>query len=181
MKRTILCFLVLATVPALSQSANRNIPANPQAPPFALSQTQVFSMEGLEAGNTACEVNIVKASFERSARVMRVVAGVRQTSTPSLSFEMKNLSARRVESVDLMARIKVKDSIYQLDSVMREFPIHLTNIEGTQRLPLVDSALGFDSLAVEQVTFADGTTWKPQHRLACAYRPSGVNQLVELK
>jgi hypothetical protein len=166
MKRKMWCLLMLAAVPALGQTAR-----NPSAVQPQNSQMNLYRVP--EQMQTGCEVNVMKVSFERPARYMPVAANVREGTAPSLTLELKNLSTRKVRSVDLMAYIKVKDSIYDLDSTTREFPIHVTGSEGSQRLKLVESAVGFETVAVEQVNFADGTSWKPEHRLACAYRSAG--------
>jgi hypothetical protein len=164
MKRIFLGLLVFAVVPALGQSGS-----NSTKP----STSQIDLTRGPEQLQTGCEVHVLNVSFERPARFMPVTARVRESDAPSLTLELQNFSTRKVSSVDLVGFIKVKDSIYNLDSTTREFPIHVTGAEGKQRMQLVESAVGFDSVAVEQVNFADGTSWKPEHRLACAYRSAG--------
>ena len=166
MKRMMLYLLVMAAVPALSQSAPNPSLSQPQNSQMNLSRVR-------EQVQTGCEVNVLNVSFERPARYMPVTANVRGLAAPSLTLELKNLSTKKIRSVDLMGYIKVKDSIYDLDSTTREFPIHVSGSEGRQRLQLVESAVGFETVAVEQVNFADGTSWKPEHRLACAYRSAG--------
>jgi hypothetical protein len=182
MKRVILCFLVLATVPALSQTSHGSFRFDPQAPPFGTANqlpTLVFTDPGvfLASAGTRCEVNILQVSFVQPVRVM-AVAGASSMREPSLSVWIENNSGKKVQAVDLLARIKVKDSIYQLDSTTREFPIHLASGEDTQRLQLADSAVGLESLLIRQVTYEDGTTWKPEHRLACSYRPPLASRVV---
>jgi hypothetical protein len=122
--------------------------------------------------SAGCEVKVLKVAFERPARFMRV-DGAMRPKAPSLSVELGNHSARKVKSIDLVVRVLVKDDIYQLDSTPREFPIHLGSIDGVQRLEMGDAVMAVDSVALEQVTYADGTTWRPAHRLACGYRAPG--------
>jgi hypothetical protein len=90
-----------------------------------------------------------------------------------------------IASVDLVARVKVKESVYQLDSVTRSIPLHLadreassSDREGMQRLQLAESVLGFESVAIQQVTYADGSIWKPESAHVCGYRSPGGSMRV---
>jgi hypothetical protein len=143
---------------------------DPQSMPrLQIGEPNFASPDFASAG---CEVNVLKVSFERPARFMRVAGAVRPKA-PSLSVELGNHSARKVKSIDLVVRVLVKDDIYQLDSTPREFSIHLGSINGVQRLEMADAVMAVDSVALEQVIYADGTTWRPPHRLACGYRAPG--------
>ncbi len=168
MKLFPLSLLVLTALPVVCQTSHR---------PFIIDRSAApFNAEQMPA---SCEVDIVKVSFERPSRFMLISSGPRASSAPSLSVELENHSSKKVAALDLMARIKVKDSIYQLDSITREFPVHLTSGEGVQRLELVKNAVGFDSLAIQRVTYADGTHWQPEHRLACTYQGAGTMQIAK--
>jgi hypothetical protein len=130
--------------------------------------------------SASCEETIVKASFDRPVRLLPVagqpasaIAKPQLNRPPALNFELKSLSAKPIAAVDLMGRIKVKLSLYQLDSITREISIHLSSAEGSQRYTLSEFAVGFDSLYVTQVMYEDGTFWRPAHRFACGYQNSG--------
>ncbi len=172
MKRLTLCLLVLTAVPVLAQSSQHTFIVDNAAAPFNIT---TFA----EHMAAPCEVNIVKVSFERPSRFMLITSGPHASSAPSLSVELQNHSSKKVVALDLLARIKVKDSIYQLDSVTREFPVHLTSGEGVQRLELVKNAVGFDSLGIQRVTYADGSQWQPEYRLACTYQGAGTMQIAK--
>jgi hypothetical protein len=190
MKRTLLSLLMLTTIPALGQSS----PGNTKPAPFAQSeQARTFALQAPDfsqltlqgpqfgqANAEDCEVNVLHASFDRPARVMRVasqdasvIGKNRSSAAPSLSVQLKSSSNKPIASVNLLARIKLKESIYQLDSVTRSFPLTLNSTSGQQRFKLIESALGLESLTIEQVTYTDGTTWKPEHRNSCGYRSTG--------
>ncbi len=167
MKLAILSILVLATVPVLSQNSNGKSLANPSSSSQADLETYAHNPE---IDMRRCEVKVLQASFDRPARMMQVASGA--WSTPSLSVQLEDDSAKAIQAVDLVAVLKVKESIYQLDSTTLELPLHLRSIEGTQRLHVVESAVGFDSLLIAQVTYRDGTTWRPTHKRACGYYSS---------
>lgn len=169
MKRLTVCLLFLTALPAFCQTSPRTFIFDKPSGWVTLTELSV----------AGCEVNIVKVSFERPSRFLLVSSGARASGAPSLSVELANHSTKKVVALDLLARIKVKDSLYQLDSVSREFPVHLTSGEGVQRLDLVKNAVGFDSLAIQRVTYADGTSWQPEHRLACTYQGAGTMQIAK--
>lgn len=153
MKPILLIFLALATVPALSQSFTPNLEST-----------------------AACEVNVVHASFDRPGGMMRIssqeadaVARDHASKAPSITVQLHSSSGKPVQSISVTARIKVKNSIYQLDSFTRDFPLTFISTESEQRLQLAQSALGLVSLTIDQVTYNDGTTWRPEHRAACGY------------
>lgn len=130
--------------------------------------------------SAACEETIVKASFDRPGRLVLLadepasaIAKPQPNRPPALNFELKSQSTKFIAAVDLVGRIKVKLSPYQLDSITREISIHLSSAEGSQHYTLAESAVGFDSLYVTQVMYEDGTFWRPQHRFACGYRNPG--------
>lgn len=174
MKLTILVILMLATSTVLSQNSTSKSPLNPPSASQADLETFVHNPEMDMRG---CEVKVVQASFDRPARMMRVASGA--WSTPSLSVQLEDDGAKAIEGVDLVAVLKVKESIYELDSTTREFSLHVRGTEGTQQLHVVESAVGFDSLLIEQVTYRDGTTWRPAHRRACGYYSSAASRVAK--
>jgi len=153
MKLTTLSIFVLATTTALSQNSTSKFPVNPEA--ASQADLETFGLHNPEIEMRDCEVKVMQASLERPAGMMLVSNG--EWTTPSLSVRLEEQSAKAIEAVDLVALLKVKDSIYQLDSTTREFRLHMSGSESTQ-LHVAESAVGFDSLLIEQVTYRDGTT-----------------------
>jgi len=191
MKRTLISLLFLATLPALGQQTQNQ--SQPQSRPktFVLNSPEsfgeavtVFPGEASvlpENSSAKCEESIVHASFNRPARFMLVAASnednEHKAAPPVLSVQVANHNTKPVKAVDLIARLKVKENRYQLDSVTREYPLHLSKGEGSEQLQLVESAVGFIDLSIEQVTYSDGTTWKPEQR-ACSFRSTGGSVLI---
>ncbi len=176
MKLAILSILVLATFPALSQNSSSKIPASP--PSASQADLDSFVRHNPEIDMQGCEVKVALASFDRPVRMMQVASS--GGSAPSLSVQLEDDSEKAIEAVDLVAVLKVKENIYQLDSTERDFPLHVSSVEGTQRLHVVEAAVGFDSLLIKQVTYRDGTLWKPAHKRACGYYSSrSIEQIAK--
>jgi hypothetical protein len=131
-------------------------------------------MNGMDVNGVAkapvssCEVSVVHAAFERPARLMRT-AGTGSKTTPSLSLEFSNRSGKAIASVELVAEIKVKRSVYQLDSRTEDFAFRLTGVDGPQREWLSQAALGLTGLTIRKVSYADGSSWEPKNKHTCAY------------
>jgi len=139
-----------------------------------------------EAGQEDCPVRIVNASFGRPAQLM-LTGKTKADSGPTLHLDYRNLSGKDIESVMLIGWIKVKESPYQLDSVTHPFHLELSRkallakgVQATQTLNLANNALGLDRLELLQVTYADGTTWKPEPR-SCVYNNAGGMERAEAR
>jgi hypothetical protein len=140
------------------------------------------------AGNSqrGCPVRIVNASFERPAQLV-LTAHAPGEDAPTLRLGYRNFSGKDIESVVLTGWIKVKDSLYQLDSVSRPFALQLsrkerlkTNIQSTQALRLATNAIGVDRIELAQVNYSDGSTWEPA-RMNCVYRYRGNTEQADAR
>ena len=137
-------------------------------------------LEHSSSAQTGCPVQIVNASFDRPAELM-LTARSRADSAPTLRLDYRNFSGKDIESVVLTGWIKVKDSPYQLDSVTHSVQLDLSrkgllgkDVQATQALKLSANAIGFDRIELSQVTYVDGTTWKPQRN--CVYANVGSSE-----
>ncbi len=137
-------------------------------------------MEHVVSNQTGCPVQIVNASFDRPAELM-LTARSRAESAPTLRLDYRNFSGKDIESVVLTGWIKVKDNPYQLDSVTHSVQLDLSrkallgkDVQATQALKLAANAIGFDRIELSQVTYVDGTTWKPQRN--CVYANVGSTE-----
>ncbi len=137
-------------------------------------------LENMTSHQAGCPVQIVAASFDRPAELM-LTAHSRAESAPTLRLDYRNFSGRDIESVVLTGWIKVKDSPYQLDSVSHSVQLELSrkallgkDVQATQALKLAGNAIGFDRIELSQVTYADGTAWKPERK--CVYANAGSTE-----
>ena len=137
-------------------------------------------LEHVVSNQTGCPVQIVDASFDRPAELM-LTAHSRAESAPTLRLDYRNFSGKDIESVVLTGWIKVKESPYQLDSVTHSVQLDLSrkgllgkDVQATQALKLSANAIGFDRIELSQVTYVDGTTWKPQRN--CVYANVGSTE-----
>jgi hypothetical protein len=177
MKRLATFLLLLTTIPALSQSAKPAFRYDPQVAQDS-SRKFVFDLSNPPAQIAAsCEVSVAKATFDRPAQLM-LTSGAPVQKKPSVHLEIANKSGREIAWVALLAQIKVKDNVYQVDSRTEEFTLRLTAVNGPQRKWLSQNAVGLDSLSVAEVTYTDGTSWRPKSSSACAYPFPGGSMRV---
>jgi hypothetical protein len=139
--------------------------------------TDAADLENMISSQAGCPVQIVSASFDRPAELM-LTSHSRADNGPTLRLDYRNFSGKDIESVALTGWIKVKDSPYQLDSVSHSAQLELSrrsllgkDVQATQALKLAANAIGFDRIELSQVTYADGTSWKPQRK--CVYANAG--------
>jgi hypothetical protein len=163
-----------AAIPVIGQAPGRTFQYDAQAgsdKAFVFDHRRTDAAEG-----NACEVSIVSAAFDRPARMM--LTSRTKGTAPSLRLELENHSDKAIVSIDVAARVKVKDSVYQLDSVERDLRLHLGRGDGWQRLQLAESAVGFAGLTIAQVTYADGSVWRPESGHACGFANHGGTERV---
>jgi len=156
--------------------------------PVTIGQMQGLLVQSADAADlenrigsqAGCPVQIVNASFDRPAEFM-LTARSRANSAPTLRLDYRNFSGKDIESVVLTGWIKVKGSPYQLDSVTHSVRLDLSrqallgkDVQATQALKLSANAIGFDRIELSQVTYVDGTTWKPQRN--CVYANVGSTE-----
>jgi hypothetical protein len=139
-----------------------------------------IDLEHIVSNQSGCPVQIVDASFERSAELM-LTSRSRTESGPTLRLDYRNFSGKDIELVVLTGWIKVKGSPYQLDSVSHSVQLELSrkmllgkDAQATQALKLASNAIGFDRIELSQVMFADGTTWRLQRK--CVYANAGSTE-----
>ncbi len=156
--------------------------------PASLGQLQglvqgpgAVDLEHTNSNQAGCPVQIVNASFDRPAELM-LTARSRADGAPTLRLDYRNFSGKDIQSVVLTGWIKVKDSPYQLDSVSHSVQLDLSrkallgkDVQATQALKLSANAIGFDRIELSQVTYADGTAWKPERR-SCVYSNIGSDR-----
>ncbi len=122
-----------------------------------------------------CPVQIANASFDRPAELV-LAAQTRLDRGPTLHLDYQNHSGKDIDSVVLTGWLKVKESPYQLDAVVRPFDLKLSrkallgkDVQAAEALKVAANAIGLDRLELSQVFYADGTTWKAERR-NCVYR-----------
>ena len=168
MQRLLLLSLLLATLPAFGQTPKPTFRYDPQITP---DRPRTFTLDTNTLPSiipASCEVWVTRASFERPARLM-LTSGATTQTRPSLSMELSSQSGKAIEFVELVARLKIKESPYDLDSITTDLIVRLSSTDGPQREWLRESALGLVDLTVHRVRYADGTIWQPANDRACSY------------
>jgi hypothetical protein len=135
-------------------------------------------LENFNSTQAGCPVQIVNASFDRTAQLM-LTGNTQIDSGPKLHLDYRNSSGKDIESVVFTGWIKVKDTPYQLDSVTHPFQLELSpktlRGEGAKAFRLVSNAIGFDRIELAQVKYADGTAWRPKQQ-SCVYANMGTSE-----
>jgi hypothetical protein len=117
-----------------------------------------------------CPVQIVNASLDRPAEMV-LTAETHRDSGPTLHLNYENWSGKDIDSVVLTGWLKVKESPYQLDAVVRPFSLTLSrkallgkDVQAAAAMKVAAAAIGLDRVELSQVFYSDGTTWKAEQR-----------------
>jgi hypothetical protein len=106
----------------------------------------------------------------------------------SLDLEFRNASGKEIRSMEISARILVKRSIYDLD-YLPAIRLYLTaygtkSVDATfaqvRRLSLPEDIHPtlVEGITLEQVIFADSTTWTSGGNQYCGFSPSQMLQVA---
>ncbi|HEX3987615.1 MAG TPA: hypothetical protein VHX13_13525 [Acidobacteriaceae bacterium] len=135
---------------------------------------------------TGCPVVLTEAHLNWPATYLPVTAA-EKASEPNLALGFQNSSGKAIQSASITARFMGKASKYQLDA--SAFELHLT-FSGTDsadktaeqmreiRLPEKMYAYGVTRIAMDEVTFADGTLWTSVGHTNCAMNVSGSTERI---
>jgi hypothetical protein len=117
-----------------------------------------------------CPVQIVNASLDRPAELV-LTAQTRGDSVPTLHIHYENSSGKDIDSVVVTGWLKVKESPYQLDAIVRPFALTLSrkallgkDVQAAEALRVAANAIGLDRVELSQVFYRDGTSWKAEQR-----------------
>jgi hypothetical protein len=106
---------------------------------------------------------------------------------PGIDLHFRNASGKEIRSVEINAEFLAKESIYDLRA--KKIDLHLS-AQGTQNidetlehlrhlpLPARTHPVVLNHIALEQVTFTDGSVWSPAKDDACGFSPNGSQQIV---
>ena len=118
----------------------------------------------LQAG---CPVVMTSAHLNWPASYLPVTSAEKTTS-PNLALRFSNRSGKPIRSVSITARFLTKQDIYRLDATAFDLRLTLSDVDSAGeaaeqlreiRLPEKMHAYGVTRIALEQVTFTDGTFW----------------------
>ena len=201
MKLPALLLLAVATSTCAAQSATsfQATPSRGESSNVGIVDDQALSRAATAAAKAATLTELRKLADrvnQTNCPVVLTSAGLtpylmlvdasRDPSGNSLDLEFRNTSGKEIRLMELSARILVKRSVYDLD-YLPAIHLHLTAY-GTKsvdaafaqlrRLPLpkgIHPTL-VEGITLEQVTFADGTTWTSRGNQYCGFSPSGMLQ-----
>jgi len=203
MKLPSILLLAVATSICAAQSAA----AVPQSPPSLNQNPTVAIVDNGALSRTAAAAAAAMATKELRKTMDRVNQAIcpvvltsagltpylmllntsRDASGNSLDLEFRNASGKEIRSMEFSARILVKRSIYDLD-YLPAIRLSLTasgtrSVDATfaqlRRLSLPEDIHPtlVEGITLEQVTFADGTTWTSRGNQSCSFSPSRMLQV----
>jgi hypothetical protein len=178
--------LVSALLLAASTAALAQVPTAQPTPQTASLQSLDLQAAPSPDQN-GCPVVLTQAHLNWPPTFMPVTAAEKVTE-PNLALGFQNPSGKAIRSVSITARFKGKGSRYQLDATA--FDLHLT-LSGTEsadqkaeqlreiRLPEKMYVYGVTRIALDQVTFADGTLWSSVGHSNCAMNVNGSAERIK--
>jgi len=172
MKLLLSALLLAASTAGFAQA--QATPATAQSP--GILQSLDLQSVPPSPDQTGCPVVLTQAHLNWPATYMPVTAAQKATE-PNLALGFQNPSGKAIQSVSITARFTGKRSKYQLDA--SAFDLHLTfsgsdSVGKTEeqmreiRLPEKMVAYSVTHIALDQVTFADGTLWTSAGHTNCA-------------
>jgi hypothetical protein len=146
------------------------------------SGSALSDLDTARRSNVGCPVMLTSANLTPKGQYLPVRADTGEGKNGDLHLAFRNMSGKRIESVGIMAELKVKRSLYDLDSITID--VHLefagTAIVDKDRdvmltIPIAKRALGLGSVILDTVTYSDGTVWKAgDKRNGCSVAGGGT-------
>jgi hypothetical protein len=186
---TPLCFAQSAEITTSQNNQPQVLHTQPLTAAQLHALVQEFESPGsgtgvlVQTSQTSCPVVLLSAFVDTPARYLPVDEATREVKSRSLDLTFQNMSGKKIESAALKVQVKVKKSIYDLDSstltVHLEIPeIEVASGELSRRIPLRVPAFGVGQVVLEQVTYADGSTWSAMTGNTCGL--NGPDSLMRL-
>jgi hypothetical protein len=135
---------------------------------------------------TGCPVVLTEAHLNWPATFMPVTAAEKVTE-PNLALGFENPSGKPIRSVSISARFLVKTSKYQLNTSAFDLRLTFSGSDSADKteeqlreihLPEKMYAYGVTRIALDQVTFADGTFWTAADHSNCALNVQGSPERI---
>jgi hypothetical protein len=169
MKLMTLALIGLSTISAVAQMNKQDGPATGSIP------DEIFYPPSLNL-QIGCPVAFTDVSLKRNGRVMQVKQDT--ASENSLTFNYRNDSSKKIDSISIRVELKIKRGIYDLDATTIARDMTLTGKSG-EVLPLKNLLMyGLNSVTLEQVAYVDGDVWTPGKNKNCRYvSPSSSEEI----
>lgn len=186
--------LLFASVPAAFAQQNAGqvtvVPAQAATPQqqAALANAQTAAQAVMDKVNqTGCPLYMQSASVASSAGYLPVTASQAQNGVLDLHF--RNQSGKAITSASVTARVSVKTNIYALDAHTVELRLSFGGTQTVDRdepqqiqigLPPHAYLFGVARVTLDQVTYADGTTWTaPASSNTCRTVAGSVDRIAK--
>jgi hypothetical protein len=190
MKLSVFALLfVAATSTSFAQAGQQTLSPNTGSQPDVQILQPKGSARALpdHASQAGCPVMLTSASLASKAHTQLTSGGMATDSdTGGIDLRFRNMSGKQIESLHVTARVKVKQSVYDLDATTLE--LHFT-ISGTgvvdrssellRSIPMQATLFGVGQVTLEQVSYADGSVWIAGHHDVC--RTNGASGLRQVE
>lgn len=174
-----------ATVTVLNQHLTPQQTEAVKARALQAMQEAVFAMDP-QASQDGCPVVLTQAHLNWPPTFMPVTAAEKVTE-PNLALGFQNPSGKAIRSVSITARFMGKSSKYQLDASAFELRLMFSGSDSADktaeelreiRLPDKMYVYGVTRIALDQVTFSDGTFWSAIGHSNCAMNVNGATERI---
>ena len=185
--------LLFAAVPAAfaQQNAGQTTAVQTQnATPqqqAALTQAQAMQAVMDTMSQTGCPLYMASASVASTASYLPVTA--RNSQSGVLDLHFRNQSGKAITSASVTARVSVKTNIYALDAHTVELRLSFGGTQTVDRdepqgiqisLPPHAYLFGVARVTLDQVTYADSTTWTaPASGNTCRTIAGSVDRIAQ--
>lgn len=173
MKRIILACLFVTTAFAFAQNNSQKNAAPVPGEAFKYVPPGMPSEFNPQAG---CPVVFTDVALKTNAHFMLVQRG--GSPDRSVAFQYKNESGKLIASISVRAALKVKKSVYDLDTTTVPLNMTLSGTGAEEILPLTMLAYGLDRVTLKQVSYIDGTVWTADTKRACSYQSPSSSLLI---
>ncbi|MFT4114219.1 hypothetical protein [Silvibacterium sp.] len=186
--------IAAAQTTVTTQTTNTGTPSQPTQDAAASlrrkTEATLQQMAQQQADKASCPVELTSANFAPYA--MLVAPGSPNHSPrPVLDLGLRNRSGKSIASAQLVFRLRVKRSVYDMQSYPLDVPVTIQGVKiADDKLEQLEhlflpgdlhpvSILG---ATLSSVTYTDGTSWTPTltqtSAQACSLQPNGMQQIA---
>ena len=124
---------------------------------------------------TGCPIVFTDVALKTQARYMPV----RDEADPdnSLAFKYKNQSGKQIQSIEIRVELKVKRSIYDLDTTTITRDMTLTG-DTADTLPVNAIVYSLGRVTLQQVNYEGGKVWTPKATNTCNYQKASTPEQI---
>jgi hypothetical protein len=131
-----------------------------------------------------CPIVFTSARLDRPGEYVPTSPEARTRSKANLHLSYSNPTGKQIASIGLTGYLRIKQSRYALDATNITMPLTFSPATGElsteASIPLLQDIVGFERLALDSVTYQDGSIWHAakEHR-SCSFGPQGMERVAK--